>query len=152
MASECHGGPGRRLSADRPHCGYGPTTIGRRQDGRSTAQAVQIREGLIGLVGADPDQPLSSTQTAAPGRSAPLTRQIGLDRHADRRDAYFGSYRRLVWLAQRRAAAAESAARRGAARAARIGLPLEVREVGDTGIEAELERLVAPAQLVAQRP
>jgi Protein of unknown function (DUF1638) len=66
--------------------------------------------------------------------------ELGLDRYPELRDDYFGSYTRVVWLAQRRTAASERAA---AAAAQRLGLPLEVREVGDFGLERELERLVA---------
>jgi hypothetical protein len=68
-----------------------------------------------------------------------VVRQLGLDRHPELRDAYFGGYRRLVWLAQRRTPAGERAARRAAER---IGLPLEIRDVGDAGLERELARLV----------
>jgi len=68
-------------------------------------------------------------------------RSLGLDRHPELRDDYFAHYRRVVWLAQRRTLATEAAARRAAAR---LGLPLEVREVADAGLERELELLVGP--------
>jgi hypothetical protein len=44
-----------------------------------------------------------------------------------------------VWLAQRRTPELEAAARRAAAM---LGLPLEVAEVGDAGLERQLETLV----------
>jgi hypothetical protein len=79
-----------------------------------------------------------------------VVRELGLDRHPELRDAYFGGYARMVWLAQRRTPAAERAARRAAER---IGLPLEVRDVGDAGLERELERLVGERPLSsAPRP
>ena len=41
-----------------------------------------------------------------------VVRELGLDRHPELRDVYFGAYRRVVWLAQRRTPAAERAAQR----------------------------------------
>jgi hypothetical protein len=71
-----------------------------------------------------------------------VVRELGLDRFPELRDSYFGNYKRVVWLAQRRVAATEAAAQRAAER---IGLPLEIREVGDAGLERQLVELVNSA-------
>jgi Protein of unknown function (DUF1638) len=65
--------------------------------------------------------------------------ELGLDRYPQLRDDYFGNYRRLVWLAQRRTAELSTAAEEAAAY---LGLPLEVVDVGDRLLEDALARLV----------
>ena len=69
-----------------------------------------------------------------------VMRELGLDRHPELRDAYFGHYTRVLWLAQHPTPATRAAAERAAAH---LGLPLEVREVGDEALERQLEDLLS---------
>lgn len=67
-------------------------------------------------------------------------RELGLDRYPELREDYFGNYTRVMWLAQRPTPATRAAASRAAAR---LGLPLVVREVGSGSLERQLEQLLA---------
>jgi hypothetical protein len=65
--------------------------------------------------------------------------ELGLDRHPELWDDYFGHYRRLVWLVQEPSAALAAEAEQVAAM---FGLPLTRVDVGVTRLERELARLV----------
>jgi hypothetical protein len=76
-------------------------------------------------------------------------RGLGLDRHPELRDEYFRHYTRVIWLAQRPTLGTKLAAERAAAA---LGLPLEVREVGDAGLEAGLRDLLSSSEPAAPPP
>jgi hypothetical protein len=65
-------------------------------------------------------------------------RPLGLDRHPQLRDAYFGNYDRLVYLAQTDDPALDDLARR---HAARLGLAYERRLTGYGDLTAALARV-----------
>jgi hypothetical protein len=71
-----------------------------------------------------------------------VVRELGLDRWPELRDDYFGHYTRMVWLAQRPTPATRACAERAAEV---LGLPLEVRAVGNSGLERGLEQLLGVA-------
>ena len=70
-----------------------------------------------------------------------VIRELGLDRHPELRDDYFGHYTRVVWLAQDPDDELRSLAE---AAAARIGLPMTVVDTGHGHLEAALEELLNP--------
>ena len=66
--------------------------------------------------------------------------ELGLDRHPELWDDYFGHYRRLVWLAQQPSSALAAEAERVAGM---FGLPLTRVDVGVSRLERALACLVA---------
>jgi hypothetical protein len=74
---------------------------------------------------------------------------LGLDRHPELRDMYFGNYRRLVYLAQTDDAALEAKAREAAGR---LGLKFEMRKTGMGDLSGFVNGLLAtPARTFSQR-
>src|SRR5215472_8063569 len=69
---------------------------------------------------------------------------LGLDRHPELWDDYFGQYRRLIWLAQ---SPQPELAGQAQAVAEMFGLPLTRIEVGVGRLEAALESLVGPVRV-----
>jgi Protein of unknown function (DUF1638) len=74
--------------------------------------------------------------------------ELGLDRYPELWPDYFGHYRRVVWLAQRRDPALEAEAR---AVADMFGLPLTVIDTGTARLEHELEVLLGATAASAAR-
>ncbi len=70
-----------------------------------------------------------------------VVRELGLDRHPELREDYFRHYTRVMWLAQRPTATTRACAERAARR---LGLALEIRKVGNAGLERGLEQLLEP--------
>ncbi|HRA25774.1 MAG TPA: DUF1638 domain-containing protein [Ornithinibacter sp.] len=72
-----------------------------------------------------------------------VIQELGLDRHPELRDDYFRHYTRVVWLVQT-TDPVERAELRTLAQAAadRIGLPLQVRRTGESGLERALASLL----------
>ena len=66
--------------------------------------------------------------------------ELGLDRHPDLRDAYFGHYTRVVWLAQQ---PDDELRRLASDAAAQIGLPRTEIATGTTGLERALAAALA---------
>jgi hypothetical protein len=62
---------------------------------------------------------------------------LGIDRHPELRDTYFGNYRRLAYLAQAPRPDAQALARRAADR---LGLELVVKQTGYGGLGSSLAR------------
>ncbi|SHK50567.1 Protein of unknown function [Pseudonocardia thermophila] len=90
------------------------------------------------LLAAEPGTYLLTDWLAANVDRAVVT-ELGLDRHPELRDAYFGHYRRVVWLAQHPTPRLRAAAERAAAV---LGLPLETIVVGDALLEEALTQLL----------
>jgi hypothetical protein len=77
-----------------------------------------------------------------------VTRGLGLDRHPELFSAYFGNYRKLVYLAQ---APEEGARERAAGIATSMGLEFEYRETGYGELATSVTTFVSAADRIGHR-
>ena len=106
----------------------GPAPAGRRALLRRVRRRERMQADVRGRA-----RHLRPDRLPGPRLRPPGVAELGLDRHPELRDDYFGNYTRVVWLAQRPDAELRTLAQRAAER---IGLPLEVVPVGDEGPRA----------------
>ena len=78
-----------------------------------------------------------------------VLRELGIERHPQLLEAYFGHYRRVVYLSQRDDPALQESARRAAAR---LGLDYEFRHTGYGGLETSLVRFFRSAAAAGETP
>ena len=109
--------PGPKSKSNRAAVGPGDRLSHQRSPGQRSAVAAQSTAAHVIL-----------TDFLARTFDHTFAREPGLDRHPELRDDCFRHYTRVLWLAQRPTPV--------------IGLPLEVRVVGNAGLERQLERLV----------
>ena len=95
-------------------------------------------EGVEAFAARDDGTAFYVTDFLAAQFDAFVTRPLGLDRHPELRDTYFGNYRSLVYLAQTDDPALDAKAR---AAAGRLGLAYERRRTGYGELGAKVARL-----------
>jgi hypothetical protein len=65
--------------------------------------------------------------------------ELGLDRHPELLPDYFGNYRRIVWLST---SPSDDLQRSASEAAAALNLDLEIRQVGDSGLERAMAEIL----------
>ncbi|MGI8435056.1 MAG: DUF1638 domain-containing protein [Nocardioidaceae bacterium] len=76
-----------------------------------------------------------------------VLQELGLDRYPELRDTYFANYTRVVWLAQQPTDELKATAQQAAET---LGLPLTVVDVGTSGLEQELARLLGMGEVTSR--
>jgi glycine/D-amino acid oxidase-like deaminating enzyme len=108
-------------------------------DGYQRLEGAHCYELLAGTLDGDEPGTYYLTDFLVRSFDRVVVRTLGLDRYPELRDDYFRNYERVVWLAQRPTPELLAEAERAAAK---LGLPLEVREVGESRLEAALDKLL----------
>ena len=119
-------------------CGTGGELDGFRRLPGATCYDVFARDGVQEALAEEPGT-YFLTDFLVRTFDRTVWRSLGLDRYPELRDDYFRHYARVVWLAQRPTPELRTRAERAAAK---LGLPLELRSVGEGGLERALEEVL----------